>query len=193
MNSIQYWINWKKPVSLVPIPAARSFANGMCGIAGTYAYRNPAPPIDAEEPLAKLLGLMRTDYLTLFRQVITSSVEDGILAVEALANVSMKIDDGMIASLIGPNGAGKTTLFNTLTGLYKPDQGEIRFQMRSLVGLTPDRITSAGISRTFQNIRLFSQMTRTTPLLRTTLHFLQILFTDARTFMGFVTSSNKGR
>ena len=65
----------------------------------------------------------------------------------------------MIASLIGPNGAGKTTLFNTLTGLYRPDGGEIRFQERSLIGMKPDRITSAGISRTFQNIRLFSHMT----------------------------------
>jgi branched-chain amino acid transport system ATP-binding protein len=60
--------------------------------------------------------------------------------------------------LIGPNGAGKTTLFNTLTGLYRPDQGEILFQERSLVGLKPDKITAAGISRTFQNIRLFSHM-----------------------------------
>jgi len=79
--------------------------------------------------------------------------------LQALARVSMELEEGMIASLIGPNGAGKTTLFNTLTGLYQPDSGEIRFQERSLVGMKPDRITSAGISRTFQNIRLFSHMT----------------------------------
>jgi branched-chain amino acid transport system ATP-binding protein len=79
--------------------------------------------------------------------------------LQALAKVSLDLDDGMIASLIGPNGAGKTTLFNTLTGLYRPDAGEILFQERSLIGLTPDRITAAGISRTFQNIRLFSHMT----------------------------------
>ena len=78
--------------------------------------------------------------------------------LQALTGVSMKIEEGMIASLIGPNGAGKTTLFNTLTGIYRPDQGEIRFQDRSLVGLKPESITGAGISRTFQNIRLFSQM-----------------------------------
>jgi branched-chain amino acid transport system ATP-binding protein len=78
--------------------------------------------------------------------------------LQALAGVSLDVDDGMIASLIGPNGAGKTTLFNTLTGLYRPDQGEILFQERSLVGLKPDKITAAGISRTFQNIRLFSHM-----------------------------------
>ena len=79
--------------------------------------------------------------------------------LQALARVSLEVEDGMIASLIGPNGAGKTTLFNTLTGLYQPDEGQIRFQDRSLMGMKPDKITSAGISRTFQNIRLFSHMT----------------------------------
>ena len=78
--------------------------------------------------------------------------------LQALARVSIELEDGMIASLIGPNGAGKTTLFNTLTGIYRPDEGEIRFQDRSLIGMKPDRITSVGISRTFQNIRLFAQM-----------------------------------
>ena len=79
--------------------------------------------------------------------------------LQALTRVNLDVDVGMIASLIGPNGAGKTTLFNTLTGLYRPDGGDIVFQERSLIGLQPDRITAAGISRTFQNIRLFSHMT----------------------------------
>jgi branched-chain amino acid transport system ATP-binding protein len=79
--------------------------------------------------------------------------------LQALSRVNLDLHEGMIASLIGPNGAGKTTLFNTLTGLYRPDQGDIRFQSRSLVGLKPDKITAAGISRTFQNIRLFGHMT----------------------------------
>jgi len=79
--------------------------------------------------------------------------------LQALSRVDLDLDEGMIASLIGPNGAGKTTLFNTLTGLYRPDRGEIRFQGRSLIGLKPDRITASGISRTFQNIRLFGHMT----------------------------------
>jgi len=78
--------------------------------------------------------------------------------LQALSLVSMNIEEGMIASLIGPNGAGKTTLFNTLTGLYQPDEGEIQFQQRSLVGMKPESIASAGISRTFQNIRLFAHM-----------------------------------
>jgi len=79
--------------------------------------------------------------------------------LQALNDVSLNLEEGMIASLIGPNGAGKTTLFNTLTGLYIPDGGEIRFQNRSLIGLKPDKISGAGISRTFQNIRLFGHMT----------------------------------
>ena len=79
--------------------------------------------------------------------------------LQALARVNLEVEEGMIASLIGPNGAGKTTLFNTLTGLYPPDEGEIRFENRSLIGFKPDKITSAGISRTFQNIRLFAHMT----------------------------------
>jgi branched-chain amino acid transport system ATP-binding protein len=78
--------------------------------------------------------------------------------LQALMRVSMEVEEGVIASLIGPNGAGKTTLFNTLTGIYPPDEGEMRFLNRSLAGLKPDQIASAGITRTFQNIRLFSHM-----------------------------------
>ena len=79
--------------------------------------------------------------------------------LQALNRVDLTLEDGMIAALIGPNGAGKTTLFHILTGIYRPDEGEIRFIGKSLVGLKPDQITSAGISRTFQNIRLFARMT----------------------------------
>src|ERR671915_1391369 len=79
--------------------------------------------------------------------------------LQALSRVNLDLDEGTIASLIGPNGAGKTTLFNILTGVYRPDGGEIRFLDRPLMGLKPEKITRAGISRTFQNIRLFSHMT----------------------------------
>src|SRR5262249_13546230 len=79
--------------------------------------------------------------------------------LQALNRVDLTLEDGMIAALIGPNGAGKTTLFHTLTGIYRPDEGEIHFGGKSLVGLKPDKITGAGISRTFQNIRLFARMT----------------------------------
>ncbi len=76
----------------------------------------------------------------------------------AVHGVDFALDHG-IASIIGPNGAGKTTLFNVFTGLYAPDEGSVTFQGRSLVGLRPDQITALGICRTFQNIRLFAQMT----------------------------------
>ncbi|HXG51486.1 MAG TPA: ABC transporter ATP-binding protein [candidate division Zixibacteria bacterium] len=81
--------------------------------------------------------------------------------LQALQNVDLEVEEGTIASLIGPNGAGKTTLFHTLTGIYRPDRGEIRFGGQSLIGLKPERIARAGISRTFQNIRLFPHMTVT--------------------------------
>jgi len=80
----------------------------------------------------------------------------GLVAVNA---VDFTLQEGMIASVIGPNGAGKTTLFNVFTGLYQPDDGDVLVQGRSVVGLTPDRITALGVCRTFQNIRLFKNMT----------------------------------
>jgi branched-chain amino acid transport system ATP-binding protein len=79
--------------------------------------------------------------------------------LQALARVNLDIDAGMIASLIGPNGAGKTTFFNCMTGLYKPTTGRVVFEGRDLTGKRPDIITSAGIARTFQNIKLFRTMT----------------------------------
>ncbi len=94
--------------------------------------------------------------MTLLLEVRNLSKRFG--GLQALARVNLTLEEGVIASLIGPNGAGKTTLFNTLTGLYRPDEGEICFLNRSLIGLKPDKITGAGISRTFQNIRLFSHM-----------------------------------
>ena len=76
----------------------------------------------------------------------------------ALSKIDFALDSG-IASIIGPNGAGKTTFFNTFTGLYTPDEGSITFRGHSLLGLRPDQITKLGICRTFQNIRLFANMT----------------------------------
>ena len=77
----------------------------------------------------------------------------------AVNRVDLKIPEKSIASVIGPNGAGKTTFFNCITGFYQPEEGDVIFKNQSLVGLTPDRITSLGISRTYQNIRLFGNMT----------------------------------
>jgi branched-chain amino acid transport system ATP-binding protein len=79
----------------------------------------------------------------------------GLVAVNEL---DMNVRDGEIYGLIGPNGAGKTTIFNLLTGVYKPTSGEIHFKNERIDGLRPYEIASRGVSRTFQNIRLFPSM-----------------------------------
>jgi branched-chain amino acid transport system ATP-binding protein len=76
----------------------------------------------------------------------------------ALSEVGFAIQRGEIYGLIGPNGAGKTTLFNVLTGLYRQDEGRISFEGMVLANATPDRIAKLGIARTFQNIRLFANL-----------------------------------
>jgi branched-chain amino acid transport system ATP-binding protein len=78
--------------------------------------------------------------------------------VLALSDVGFSIRRGEIYGLIGPNGAGKTTLFNALTGIYPSEAGGFRFDGLALSGLTPDRIAARGIARTFQNIRLFGNL-----------------------------------
>ncbi|GAB4573629.1 MAG: ABC transporter ATP-binding protein [Anaerolineae bacterium] len=77
----------------------------------------------------------------------------------AVRHVDLQIKRETIASLIGPNGAGKTTFFNCVTGFYTPEEGSISFEGKPIKGLRPDQIVQAGISRTYQNIRLFSAMT----------------------------------
>ncbi len=77
----------------------------------------------------------------------------------AVGDLDIEIKEHTIHSIIGPNGAGKTTLFNCITGFYRPEAGEIFFNRHSLVGLLPDRIVRLGISRTYQNIRLFPNLT----------------------------------
>src|SRR5512146_551729 len=79
----------------------------------------------------------------------------GLVAVNKM---DFCLEKGEIVSIIGPNGAGKTTFFNTLTGIYKPEEGRIVFNGRSLLGLRPDQIAERGIARTFQNIRLFGSL-----------------------------------
>lgn len=80
----------------------------------------------------------------------------GLTAVDKMNFV---IEPGQMVSIIGPNGAGKTTFFNTLTGIYRPEEGQISFNGNNLVGHRPDQIATLGITRTFQNIRLFGSMT----------------------------------
>ena len=77
----------------------------------------------------------------------------------AVKDFSLELNKGEIVALIGPNGAGKTTAFNMITGVYKPTSGNIVFNDKDITGLRPDKITKSGIARTFQNIRLFKDLT----------------------------------
>src|SRR3954469_25409389 len=80
----------------------------------------------------------------------------GIVAID---DVSLDVDAGLIVGLIGPNGAGKTTLFNLVTGIYRPDSGDVLLDGQSLLHTPPHRIAARGIARTFQNVELFESMT----------------------------------
>ena len=79
----------------------------------------------------------------------------GLAVISAL---DLHVNEGEIVSVIGPNGAGKTTLFNLITGVYRPDDGEILLDDKSLVGLEPHQVTKRGVARTFQTLRLFLNM-----------------------------------
>lgn len=78
--------------------------------------------------------------------------------LKAVENFNLTLERGELVGLIGPNGAGKTTVFNVITGIFPPTRGKVIFEGRDLTGLPPHRITQLGIARTFQNIRLFKEM-----------------------------------
>jgi branched-chain amino acid transport system ATP-binding protein len=92
-----------------------------------------------------------------FLEIENMSLEFG--GVKACQNVTMKLDPAILYGLIGPNGAGKSTIFNVLTGIYGPTKGDVRLNGESLVGKKPFEIAQKGIGRTFQNIRLFKELT----------------------------------
>jgi branched-chain amino acid transport system ATP-binding protein len=87
-----------------------------------------------------------------------SGVNKRFGGVQALSEVGFSIRQGEIYGLIGPNGAGKTSLFNVLTGIYRPESGQLAFNGASLIGLKPNQVAERGIARTFQNIRLFANL-----------------------------------
>jgi branched-chain amino acid transport system ATP-binding protein len=113
--------------------------SGLVSPAGGNPHGELTNPADA--PLLELIG-MQLRF-------------GGVVAIN---DVWLTIDRGELFAIIGPNGAGKTSIFNTISQVYKPQQGEIRFQGQSLMGLRPDRVADLGIARTFQNIELFAQM-----------------------------------
>ena len=83
----------------------------------------------------------------------------GFGGIRAVDDVSFEVAEGQIVSIIGPNGAGKTTLFNIISGLYVPDAGKVTLADGDVTGMRPDRLAARGLSRTFQNLQIFSQMT----------------------------------
>ncbi|MDH4006549.1 MAG: ATP-binding cassette domain-containing protein, partial [Desulfuromonadales bacterium] len=78
--------------------------------------------------------------------------------LKVIDSMNMTIEEGSIMSLIGPNGAGKTSIFNSITGFYQPNSGAINFRGKSIMRKKPHTITQAGMARTFQNLRLFKNM-----------------------------------
>ena len=120
--------------------------------------------LSVEEKISELEG--KIDYLEAKVHALESKnpvlemqhVEKHFGGVHAIDNFSVKIEHGRIHGLIGPNGAGKTTIFNNITGIYAPDAGKIIFMGEDITGSSPHRVAQLGIGRTFQNIRLFSNL-----------------------------------
>ncbi len=88
-----------------------------------------------------------------------SGLEKAFGGVKALQGIDFSIEEGEIVSVIGPNGAGKTSFFNVISGMFSPDAGTIVFRGENIAGLPPSEITRLGIARTFQNVRLFPNLT----------------------------------
>lgn len=89
----------------------------------------------------------------------TKGLSKAFGGVNALQSVDFSVEKGEIVSVIGPNGAGKTSFFNVISGFFEPDEGDIIFEGEHIAGLAPSQITAAGIGRTFQNVRLFPNLT----------------------------------
>src|SRR5579884_3750778 len=111
--------------------------------------------IDSTKPAGKT-GVDEPANGALLELKKVTKIFGGLVAVQ---DVDLQINHREIVSVIGPNGAGKTTVFNLITGIYRPTSGDISLAGKSIVGLNPDQVLVRGIARTFQNIRLFNNMT----------------------------------
>lgn len=91
--------------------------------------------------------------------LVANNINKRFGGLQALTAISIAVAEKSIHSVIGPNGAGKTTFFNCITGFYNPEEGEVVFQGEQIQGMSPNRVAQRGISRTYQNIRLFANVT----------------------------------
>jgi branched-chain amino acid transport system permease protein len=135
------------PTGLAGIPARIRALRGRQGTAARLAPFRPYPlPDKAATPAGP--PMLRADNVTMrFR------------GLKALDDVTLTVAEGEIRGIVGPNGSGKTTLFNVISGLYRPTGGRVEFRGQDMTGRSPYRLARAGMSRTFQNLRLFGDMT----------------------------------
>ncbi|MDP8991723.1 MAG: ATP-binding cassette domain-containing protein [Actinomycetota bacterium] len=137
-------------------------ASPAAGERATELDRPPAPAGEAPSPPAEDLEAVPASVEQEPAEAPVLELRDLTMefgGIVALDGVSLAVEQGQIFGIIGPNGAGKTTLFNCVTGVFRPDRGSVTLSGRSLAGRKPHRITRAGVARTFQNIRLFPDMT----------------------------------
>jgi branched-chain amino acid transport system permease protein len=133
---------WPAPARRVPDTALALARSTTQSEEAVGRVRNPRAAAPRTQPLLQVRGVSKR-----------------FGGLTALADVTLEIPDGEIVSLIGPNGAGKTTLLNIVTGVYPPTTGTVMFSGAQVIGLRPHRVTALGIGRTFQSIRLFSELT----------------------------------
>lgn len=137
-----------------------TFPKGIIGLMDSFAHRRvPADARSRHFNRPRVIALKRQDLVQLESLLEISAVSKRFGGLAAVDRVSMSVKPRTIHAIIGPNGAGKTTLINVLTGLYRPDDGAIRFSGHEIAGLPAHRIHRLGIARTFQTIRLFTELT----------------------------------
>src|SRR5262249_29690413 len=125
--------------------------------AGAPAERAPETRVPARRP--RRVRVRRGEGLVVANLLEAAGMRKEFGGLTAVSDVDFTIPEGTIVSLIGPNGAGKTTFFNMITGVYKPTMGTVVFAGTDVTGKPPHAVTELGIGRTFQNIRLFQDMT----------------------------------